>query len=260
MKTVVIVIIFSLLVISTGSTFAEEELPLATGEWPPYTSEKLEEYGFLTILITTIVQEMGMTPKYTFYPWKRCEMATLDGDVFGTFPYAKTEIRQQDFNFSDLILKNRTLFFYHKKHLAKKPIVNSLRDLKQYRMGGALGYDYIPVFKEAGLNIRYAYTDELTLKNMYRDRLDIAVWDSLLGWHLIQKLYPDEKDVFGTLENSLETVAPSLKEGHSYMMISRNYPNYKQLQDKFNQAFLRIKEKGIYHKILLKHGIRSPGK
>ncbi len=88
MKTIVIVMMFSLIVlVNANNTCAEEgELPLATGEWPPYTSEHLEGDGFFTELITASVHEMGMTPKYSFYPWARGEMKTLDGEVFGTFP------------------------------------------------------------------------------------------------------------------------------------------------------------------------------
>ncbi len=32
-----------------------ESLPLATGEWSPYTSEALEGYGFITEIITEVL-------------------------------------------------------------------------------------------------------------------------------------------------------------------------------------------------------------
>ncbi len=167
MKTIVIVLCLGMIGMGTTLTCAQEELPLATGEWPPYTSEHLEGYGFFTELMTAIVHEMGMTPKYVFYPWKRCEQTTLAGEVFGAFPYAVTETRQQDFDFSDLIMKNNVLFFYHKKHLTQKPEVTTLKDLEPYLIGGALGYNYVPAFTEAGLRVDYVDTDEQNVKKLY---------------------------------------------------------------------------------------------
>ncbi len=259
MKTIVIVMMFSLIVlVNANNTCAEEgELPFATGEWPPYTSQNLEGYGFFSELMTAIVHEMGMTPKYSFYPWKRSEFYTLKGKVFGTFPYAITEERKKDFYFSDLIMKNRSLFFYYKKHLKQKPEVSTLKDLKPYRIGGVLGYNYVSAFKAAGLNVGYVATDEQNVKKLYLNRIDIAVWDTLLGWQLIKQIYPNEADVFGTLETSLEAAETSLKAGDSYLMISKSYPNAEQIRDRFNKALQRIKEKGIYRSIFEKHGVRE---
>ncbi len=259
MKTFVMVMICSLIVLWNVSAQAEE-LPLATGEWPPYTSEHLEGYGFFTELMTAIVHEMGMTPKYFFCPWKRCERTTLVGEVFAAFPYAVTKTRKKDFDFSDLIMKKRTLLFYNRKHLTRKPEVNALKDLKPYRIGGVLGYDYVQAFSQAGLKVDYVATDKQNVLKLYKKRIDIAVWDAILGWHLIQQLYPDEKEVFGTLETSMEAMADSLQEGDSYLMISRSYPNAKQLRDRFNQALQRIHDKGIYQSIFEKYGIRGPSR
>ncbi len=259
MKIIVMVLCIGMTGMGATLTCAQEELPLATGEWPPYTSENLEGYGFFTELMTAIVHKMGMKPTYHFYPWKRAEEVTRHGKVFGAFPYAVTKERKQHFDFSDLIMKNRTLFFYHKKHLKKKIEINTLEDLKPYRTGGVLGYNYVPVFAEAGLNVDYVVADEQNVKKLYLNRIDIAVLDTILGWHLIQKLYPNESDVFGTSETTLGAMVPSLQDG-SYLMISRSYPNAEQLRDRFNQALQRIKESGTCRAIFKKYGIREPEK
>ena len=44
------------------------DVTLITGEWTPYTSEKLENYGFFTEIVSEVCKEMGVVPKYEFYP------------------------------------------------------------------------------------------------------------------------------------------------------------------------------------------------
>ncbi|MCX4027783.1 hypothetical protein [Spartinivicinus marinus] len=41
-------------------------LPLATGEWPSFTSKDLKGKGVNTQFITAVVKEMGMEPEITF--------------------------------------------------------------------------------------------------------------------------------------------------------------------------------------------------
>lgn len=256
MKFVKFLILFILLSINLIINAEDKILPLATGEWPPYTSEQLAGYGYLTEIVTAVVHEMGMKPEYFFCPWVRCERLTRIGEVFGTFPYAVTEVRKMDFEFSDYIVKNRVSFFYNKKHLKNKIKLKSLKDLKNYLIGGVKGYSYVPQFTNAGLNVDYADVDEQSVLKLYFNRIDIAVIDLMQGWFLIKKNFPDEIELFATFEKSLGDVEPSLKEGDSHLMISRKYPDSKKLHRLFDQALIRIKRKGIYQAILKKHGIK----
>ncbi len=250
MKPIMILIMFSFIVLGNVSTYAEEiELPLATGEWPPYTSKKIEGYGFCTEIITAIVHEMGMKPKYYFYPWKRAEYAIREGRVFGAFPYAVTEERKKEFNYSNLIMENHMVFFYNKKYLKQKPVWLTLKDLKPYRIGGGIGYSYVSKLTKAGLKVQYVTLGEQNVEKLYLNRIDLTVFDLIVGWNLIRQLYPHEVEVFGTLDKPFET-------GNSHLMISKKYPNSEQLHIRFNRALKRIKEKRIYHSIFEKHDIR----
>jgi len=237
--TTLFMIMIPFFVLGNVSSFAEEiELPLATGEWPPYTSKKIEGYGFCTEIVSAIVHEMDMKPKYYFYPWKRAENVTREGRVLGAFPYAVTEERKKEFDYSDLIMENKTVFFYNKKHLNQKPVWITLKDLKPFRIGGVIGYSYTSTFTKAGLKVQYVPLDENNVGKLYLNRIDLAVMDLLVGWNLIRELYPNEIDIFGTLDKPLDT-------GNSHLMISRKYPNAKQLRDRFNQALKRIKERNL---------------
>lgn len=252
MKSVVIVCVVSLLVgLGTLAAFTEDTVPLATGEWPPYTSEHIEGYGVCTELVSAIVQEMGLTPKYGFYPWKRAEEMVRNGDVLGAFPYAITEERQQEFDFSEMILQNKTLFFYQKAHLPQPPTWNTFEDLRAYKIGGILGASYVPAFEKAGLNIELVTSEEQNVKKLESNRIELMITDEAVGWQLIQQLFPTERDRFATLDKPVNT-------GNSHLMISRAFPNHSQLQAQFNQALQRIKENGKYHAIFAKYGLQTP--
>ena len=71
-------------------------------------------------------------------------------------------------------------------------------------MGGILGYWYEKDFKEAGLNVDYAASDEVSLKKLYEGRMDLLAMDELLGWHYIKKLYPNEVQKFDTVKKPLK--------------------------------------------------------
>jgi len=237
-----LIIILVCMMYNVSALAEQKELLLATGEWPPYTSKQLDGYGFITQIITEIVQEMGMEPKYTFYPWKRAEKMTQEGFYFGAFPYAVTQERLKVFDFSNLIYENKTILFYNKTHLKQKPSWKILTDLKPFLIGGVNGYSYIPDFEKAGLKTEYVTLDEQNIKKLYHKRIDLAVIDLLVGWDLIQTLYPQKKHIFDTIDKPV-------KIGNSHLMISNKYPNNQFLKKQFNAALETIKHKGIYNRI-----------
>jgi polar amino acid transport system substrate-binding protein len=252
MKTLVIVCVMSLLAgLGATATFAEDIVPIATGEWPPYTSEKFEGYGVCTEVVSAIMQEMGLKPKYTFYPWKRAEMMVLVGRVFGAFPYAITTERQQEFDFSEMIIENKTVFFYLKARFPTPPKWNTLENLRVYRIGGVVGASYISAFEKAGLNFELVALEEQNVRKLESNRIDLMITDEAVGWQLIQQLYPSGRDGFATLDKPLIT-------GNSHLMVSRTFPNHAQLLTQFNQALIRIKESGKYQAILAKYGLQKP--
>jgi polar amino acid transport system substrate-binding protein len=250
-KCFIVVLLIGFIGIGIIPASAAEELPLLADEWPPYVSKNMDGYGFCTEIVTAAVQEMGMTPKYSFVPWKRGLFMTKAGEAFAIFPAAVTSDRQKEYDFSDMILENRSVFFYNRQNMKQPPSWTNPEDLKPYRIGGVSGYSYVSAFAEAGLKVDYSPTEEANLKMLYAQRVNLMITDERVGWYLIGQMYPNERDLFGVLEKPFIT-------GNSHLMVSRTYPNARQLTDRFNQALQRIKENGTFKKILTKHGILLP--
>lgn len=247
-----LVIFFSLLVFcfwAINSFGAEKTVKLVTGEWEPYSGKNMEGKGFVAEIVTAAFNEMGIEAQITFLPWKRCEYMLKKGTAFAAFPYLKTAEREKTFDFSDEVGNSNMRLFYLKTNIKQEVDWNTFADLKKYRIGGTLGYWYEKDFREAGLNVDYAATDEVSLKKLYEGRMDILAMDELLGWHYIKKLYPNDLRKF-------ETVKKPLKVDKLRLLISRKYPDAAELKDKFNIGLSTIKTNGVLAGILKKYNIK----
>lgn len=246
--------------ISASQSLAQdrERLPLATGEWPPYTSTQMEGYGIVTEITTAVVIEMGMTPDYKFVPWKRAEHMVKNGDAFAAFPYAITPARIKNFSFSDRVLINPNgRFFYRKARFDIPKDAKQLSDLKSYKFGSLAGEASIATLEEAGIRLELVSKDSQNIMRLHAGRVDLILMDELLGWYLIRKLYPNEQHLFTTLDITFEEMINQSGNPNwdSYLMVSPEYPNAKALTKRFNNALKRIKENGVYDDILDKYGL-----
>ncbi len=239
-------VVFIIILLGATSVWAEK-VTLVTGEFPPYTSEVLENRGFSTEIVSAVFQEMGKEVEYKFYPWRRCEELVQKGKVWATFPYAYTEERNEKYLYSDKISDTITHFFYYKENKGYK--YETLEDLKDYKLGGLIGYFYEPLFKEAGLQVKYTYDEASLIRQLMNGRVELAPLNVLVGWHTIKTNFPDEAHNFDYLEKPLLV-------GTSHVIASKQYPDSEKLLEEFNAALKRIKENGMHGAILEKYGIK----
>ncbi|MCG8618452.1 MAG: transporter substrate-binding domain-containing protein, partial [Desulfobacterales bacterium] len=171
---------------------------IATGEWAPFTSEKMDGFGFASEMTTAVIKQMGMEVEYKFIPWKRCEHLVQKGKVWGAIPYVKSEKRALIYAFSDGLGVSRSVFFYYKDKLAGFDW-KRYEDLKPYKFGGVLGYGTHENLQKQGLNVEFAQDDKGSFKKLKHGRIDLFSINELVGWELIKALFPDEVDNFNTL-------------------------------------------------------------
>jgi polar amino acid transport system substrate-binding protein len=230
---------------------AENTLIIATGEYPPFISESPED-SFLTDLFDEIGREMGVSFKFKFLPWKRCELEVEELKAWGAIPYMRSPEREQKFYFSDdWLIIGRVLFFTYSPDGRKQQIpYEELTDLKGYRFGGIIGYFYENMFRKAGLNVEYLTSEEQNFRKLQLGRIDLFPVGEATGWYRIKKLFPPEEvGKFFTLTK------PLTKGSGDFLLTSKQYPNTRNLLVRFNLALKKLKENGTYQKILEQHGI-----
>ena len=216
-----------------------QSIPLATGEWIPYSSKTLSNHGDFTAQVTIVFNEMGLQPEYHFYPWGRCFDSVEKGRVWAAFPYSYTEERAKKVWFSEALSCSKTVFFYYSADdNSRQYRYNVLEDLKPYRIGGVTGYYYVPLFKKAGLTIDYVNKEIYAMEKLRLGRIDLMPVNELVGRHLIKNHFPDCIDKFKTLDKPL-TINPL------QLIVSRDYPGSKELLYQFNQALRKCIEKGL---------------
>ncbi len=141
-------------------------------------------------------------------------------------------------------------FFYKRDRFPNGFEWTDLEDLGAYRVGGVMGYWYNRSFQEAGLNVSYATTDMQSIRMLMKDRIHFTLIDELVGWALIEEAFPKERSAFSVAQKP-ESTDPF------HLLISREYPDAKELTQQFNQGLKAIKESGIYQGILKQYDVPS---
>lgn len=224
-------------------------LVIATNEAPPYISENPQD-SFLTDLLEQVGREMGVTFKFRFMPWPRCELAVDELQVWATMPYVQTPERNSKFLFSQSLFAKQTLLFYYNPNGAYFPKnFQRLSELAPYRLGGVRSYYYEALFAQAGLALDLATDEEQSFRKLRAGRVDMAPAVDIVGWEMIRKLFPKEEQAnFHTLETPLSV-------GNNYLMTSPRYPDAQALIERFNDALAEVRRSGMYKKVAERHGI-----
>ena len=224
---------------------AQDSVPMAIGEWAPFTSESMTGNGAIAEVVSATFKAMGSKGTYSFHSWEDCFDMVKSGKAFGSFPYVKTREREKDVLFSDPIFISQTVFFHYDKKRSKISY-QRLSDLKKYKIGGIKGYFYESIFKNAGLSATYVDSETELLKLLHAGKIDLIPENDLVGWNIIRKQFPGDKGKFGTLKKRLKVVP-------NYLIVSRRYPGAEELLDKFNNAMKKIRENGVYYQIMEKY-------
>lgn len=218
---------------------------IATGEWPPYTSEKLNGYGIGCRLISEAFAAVGVTVTYAFYPWNRSLELTRRGGVEATATWFESADRRADFHLSDPLFDSKFLLYY----LKEKPIAwQKIDDLKGLKIGATTGYFYGEAFARAeaarDITVIRASSDETNLKNLLLGRLDAFPLDQRVAeFMLANDLPPVDAARIGSNAVAVHS-RPQL------LLISRKAVNGEALIRLFNQGLNTIRSNGAYERIV----------
>jgi polar amino acid transport system substrate-binding protein len=242
MKALRLIILVCLLLLGQ-SALADETINITTGEYAPWTSEKLKHLGFSSHVISEAFKLEGYEVKFTFYPWKRVYEAAKSGDRFQASSWwYLSEERATEFHYSEPLLVDSTVFFHLKENAI--PDWNNLDDLKGKRIGATAGYTYTPEFWEAAksghLDIQEASSDELNFKKLLKGRIDMFPTSDLVGQKLL-------KERFGSVAAESVTFHPiPLLSSPGHLLFSKKLPNGNELVSIFNRGLAKLRESGRY--------------
>ncbi len=245
---------FTVLMLMSGlNVFAEEiNVKFATGEWAPYTGEKIAEHGMASEIVTAACKAVGLEAEYEFFPWKRAESVVAGGTHFGTFPYKELQEREGNFLFSETLFSSSFGIAMYKQNKGVSGFkYRTMDDLKNYTVGIVTGTDAIRLpLEKMGGKVEEVPGTEQNLKKLAAGRIDFYIDDKAVIYQALQQGYtPEQKAEFLFSEKDFG------ERNDFKIMISLKYPNSKEIMAKINEGLHKIKESGEQKSILAKYGL-----
>ncbi|MBU2712062.1 substrate-binding periplasmic protein [Zooshikella harenae] len=225
-------------------TFCAERknLLIATGDYPPWTSEVSRGQGFVNHVITEAFAHRGFTVYYHFLPWARSYGDTERGKFSALSYWACSKKTQKTFYCSDP-MHTESYVFFHEKNI-HFPKWKKLSDLKAFRIGATRGYTYTKAFwqayKNKTLDIIVNNDDETSFKMLLKGRLDAVAVSSITGLLILNQKFGYK------IANTITFNSKPIVENTAHLLFPKSRKESLHLLKVFNQGLMKIKEDGTY--------------
>ncbi|WP_044870610.1 transporter substrate-binding domain-containing protein [Pseudomonas sp. LFM046] len=225
---------------------AAEEVRLTNGEWAPYLGAHLPYQGVASRIIQEAFALEGVQVRWEFYPWARSMHLAERGERAGTAVWLRSPEREQRFYISDPVVESSYYFFHRKDRPMDWKQVSDLKDL---RLGGALGYDYGAEFQQAEhehrIQVQRLSGEEQGMRMVLAGRLDAFPMDKVVAFALLN-------DKFSSAERVQMSFHPlPLRTDSLHLMLSREVPGNAELMARFNKGLALLRESGKVAQYLL---------
>lgn len=241
LKAVVLVLLlgsFSALVHS------EQSITIASGEYPPWTSESLPHGGYMNLIVSLAFKESGIQVNYEYMPWNRALEATKQGKYPASSFWGYDPARGNTVRYSNVILTDPIVLFYN----TKRPVSHweNLADLKEYRFGATRGYTYSRGFwelaKQDVLRVSVANDDIENLRKLIDGTIDIFPISQLTGNFLLSRNFRKAERI------QIESDSKPINSSEDFLLFSSAWQGVDSLISKFNSGLQIVKDKGYLEK------------
>ncbi|MGM0518439.1 MAG: substrate-binding periplasmic protein [Campylobacterota bacterium] len=236
-------IIISLLIASVA--FAQNFV-VSTGEWKPWVSQSLKDYGVAPAITHKAFEQVGIDVDFSFYPWKRAyyvaKVAKADASGF----WLKTHKREKDFYYSDSVFSIKNILIFKKDKDIK---IKSIEDLSNYKIGITRGYSYSQkiddMILEGKIQVHVVNSDLAGLRQVLKK----DEFDAFLCAKSVAKTLIDEN--FSLSEKKqISFSKKAIFQKDAYLMVSKQHPNAQEVISKFNKGLALIKSNGVVSKMI----------
>lgn len=238
-------ILLFLLFFCITSAANDYDYTFAADTWPPYYGHQLIKGGFLTQIIQEAYALQGKRVFVVFTSWKRALELTKKGKYHALFGAYPVPAREPYLQYSSAICQSR---MYLVSKLNKAYDIKALEDLDKLRVGVVRGYFYSKDFGHSNfINKLEAVSDEINIKLLIHDRIDLIVIDSHVLQHYVNTAYP-------SFAGQYQIHAPVISDDSVHLAISKAIPNTQQLYQEFEQGLALMKAQGRVKAIMQAHG------
>lgn len=238
-------ILLNLVWLFAPALWAKDAIRISNGEWEPYLSQYVYEYGVASHIVSEAFKIEGVDVTWGFFPWSRAYELTKQGSWDASAVWWDTPDARAHFWVSEPVVKTSFVFF----HLKSTPFNwKDTQDLTGLKIGFTRGFDYGVDFMQAlgqkKLTVDITTSDEQNFKKLLTGRIDIFPNDPIVGQAQLH-------NNFTPAEQALFTHHPKVFAQKSlHLIISKQIHNGKQLLSKFNAGLRKLKKSGQLNVIL----------
>jgi polar amino acid transport system substrate-binding protein len=245
---IAIFLVFCILFVLGEKCFSENKpLLIITDPYEPYVFPPDAKMKGIDYEVTENVFRMIKIPiQINFFPFKRCLNMIQKRKADAVIDLFKTKERKKYIFFPDEPLSDSSLvLFYHKGH---RPKINTLDDLKSYRLGGELSHEYPSELTQVMIKREDVNSMKKNFVKLVNGRVDYMVENRVVGLYTAYKI--------GLMEQ-IETLELPKSFPSSYYLGFSKKNGHDQLTEQFSQALVQFKQSKAYHKILFKYGQKN---
>lgn len=235
--------------VAATEKLATEKVEIVSFDYPPMFSEQDPKGGLLGEIVHEAFKQELVDVSIDYYPPKRVDakMVGSDKTLATIMPVnlVKRNNKEKDVICISPMANIVMTFYYYAPRYKQEIRFENLDDLKPYIVGTIRGSNAIKILKNAGIMIDES-SKESQIKKLHKGRVDLAIMGLLTGKVLINEFYPNEVDNFKTLKKPLMELPLSI-------CFNRRFPRAEEFSQKFIQGLDKIRENGIYTKILEKY-------
>ena len=244
-STIVTTILTGLILAAFVRSSHANSFTLSVGHWPPYVDQLADQQGGLTEIVKQAFNRVGVTISIDFRPWTRVA-DEVDRHQRASFGWIWTSKRAQKWLFSDEILKGTAVFVIRKDQPFSWQVFD---DLKPYRIGVTQGYSYGEMFDrfKTLLRIYPSHSDEINLRNLLKQRIDLFAVDPIVGAHILRTTFSsDERQKLRLL------LEPPISSYGVYLVCSQSAQGCAETINRFNNGLALLNADGT-KKQLVEH-------
>lgn len=226
-------------------------LTIATGYYPPFTSERLPHHGFANHVVSEALLREGYQAKFAYYPWARARQQVVAGHIAASSYWGCSQEYAKIFYCSEPILEIQFRLFYRKSD--PLPAWSELKHHPERKIGLTRGYFYTAEIQQARrdwLNHAFEQSDEQQIKKLLAGRIDGFILEEPVYNNLIRSM---------KLENLAEQITfdkATVFISQGTLLFSREHPESPALLDVFNRGLIKLHGDGGYQRLesLLRDG------
>ncbi|MBF0208553.1 MAG: ABC transporter substrate-binding protein [Oligoflexia bacterium] len=222
-----------------------KEVKVASLDWPPYTGEGLDKMGPVMELVAEAFKRSGHTVTASIVPWNRATTETEAGNFDSYGPEYPSSDVESKYDVSDKFPCGPLVLL--KRKGAKINYTGKVSELKQYSLGVVTGYVNTKEIDDpaSGLKKEGAETDEMNMKKLISERIDLIVIDPYVAQYLTNKNPAQLKDKW-------EQVEPILEKKELYLAFSKKVTDRVEKIKAFNDGLKALQAEGYIEKYLKK--------